>query len=54
MRGKEVRSESACQNFAIHVLWHRHTEQVEKRWSEVDELCVFDLDGSFQHRSTAD
>jgi hypothetical protein len=52
--GKEIRSGSARQYFAVHVLWHRHTEQMEKRWSKIDEMRVFNLRGSFQRRSTAD
>src|SRR5437870_3311994 len=54
MLAKERGLESARKHFAVHVIWHRYPEQVEKGRSEIDELCVFDLCRTFQCRPTAD
>src|SRR5207253_8904103 len=54
MRSKKLWSEGARQDLAVHVFWDRRTEQVEKRWREIDKLCVCYLRSSFQRRPAAD
>src|SRR5439155_23370803 len=46
--------ENARQDFAVHVFRHRNAKEIKKRWSEIDEPCIFNLGSSFQCWPTAD